>query len=239
VILWNNKPGAVNAYNLVMGIIGVKNAGKGLINFAKNLPENTKNLLQQNKGLRNLLIESYFSFKSNFSRSKAFGEYDDLDNITKENLNKQEHILDDLVNEANAISAHFTQRQIDDYVLKSTKNSDKGKVLLGKFEGETNPSSYNKRAENEGYIYFQLDDWEEAYKIVVSDDEMWRINKEFILKLKSKSIPFYFSHNPLDPKYVKGYYKREIDLLTLPVAQGGLGGKIETITEGKLWKVNF
>lgn len=68
---------------------------------------------------------------------------------------------------------------------------------------------------------------------------MWRINKEFILRLKNDGVSFYLSHNPFDAKYVKGFYKREIELLTLPISQGGLGGKIETIIEGKLWQVIF
>lgn len=39
--------------------------------------------------------------------------------------------------------------------------------------------------------------------------------------------------------YATGFYKTEIDLLTFSKDQGGLGGTIETIIEGRLWKVTF
>ncbi|MFB9121671.1 hypothetical protein ACFFUE_10790, partial [Bergeyella porcorum] len=229
----------VDTYNLAMGMIGLKNIGQGSYKFIKNLPVHTKELLQRNGSLRKVFREYHLNFKSKFSRAKASGEYDNLDNITKEHLNKQEQVLDDLAETTNVTKSTFTQEQINNYVLKSTKNTTKNKVLLGKFEGVENPNSYNNRAKREGYVYFELDDWDEAYKIVQNDDEMWRINKEFILRLKNDGVSFYLSHNPFDAKYVKGFYKREIELLTLPISQGGLGGKIETVIEGKLWQVIF
>lgn len=68
---------------------------------------------------------------------------------------------------------------------------------------------------------------------------MWRINNEFILKLRNKNIPIYLSHDPFDPKYVKDFYKREIELLTLPISQGGLGDRIEKQNNYNLWEVIF
>ena len=48
------KP-VVDAFNIGMGIIGVKNVGKGVVNFAKQIPENVKTLIQENKSIKSLL----------------------------------------------------------------------------------------------------------------------------------------------------------------------------------------
>lgn len=55
----SNLGKAINAYNLGMAVIGVKNVAQGGYKFAVALPENTKNLLQQNKGLRDVLLTKY------------------------------------------------------------------------------------------------------------------------------------------------------------------------------------
>ena len=49
----------VNSYNLVMGVIGIKNLGQAGYKFAKNLPQATKELLQKNGSLRAKLISYY------------------------------------------------------------------------------------------------------------------------------------------------------------------------------------
>ena len=49
----------VNSYNLVMGVIGIKNLGQAGYKFAKNLPRATKELLQKNGSLRAKLISYY------------------------------------------------------------------------------------------------------------------------------------------------------------------------------------
>ncbi|UCA61536.1 TNT domain-containing protein [Chryseobacterium rhizoplanae] len=60
----SNLGKAINAYNLGMGIIGVKNVTVAGYKFVAALPENTKNLLQQNKGLRDLLVAKYTEWKT-------------------------------------------------------------------------------------------------------------------------------------------------------------------------------
>jgi hypothetical protein len=95
----SNLGKAVMAYNLGMGIIGVKNLVVGGYKFAVALPENTKNLLQQNKGIRDLLVAQYTQWKiltsnvDNLSTAekqlvteqenvwKALGITDNLDNV--------------------------------------------------------------------------------------------------------------------------------------------------------------
>ena len=48
------------------------------------------------------------------------------------------------------------------------------------------------------YTYFDLGDkgWNEAYQIVQSDEQMWRINKAFLEQQRELGCEFYFSHNP-------------------------------------------
>lgn len=60
----SNLGKAINAYNLGMGIIGVKNLSVGGYKFVSNLPQATRTLLQENKGLRDLLVAKYIEWKT-------------------------------------------------------------------------------------------------------------------------------------------------------------------------------
>jgi hypothetical protein len=214
---------AVDAYNLAMGIIGVKNLGKGILNFAKELPEQTTRLLKENKGLRDLLTDYKIVFKSRVSHSKAYGEFDDLDDISRQKINEQEKVFDDLLRETNATPVHFSQQQIDDYVRNATKNADKDKVMLGKYDKINKDASYNEIAKSKRYTYFDLEDeWGNMSKIVNNDlDEMWRINEKFIQNQFNVNKSFYFSHNPNDINIVKigSFYEQEVKLLKQLVQQ--------------------
>lgn len=76
----------VNIYNLGMGIIGLKNLSVGGYKFIKDLPENTKTLLQQNKGLRNSLIAHYTKWKT-LTRN-----LDNLSDVEKQLIKDQEDV---------------------------------------------------------------------------------------------------------------------------------------------------
>ena len=54
---------AVDIYNTAMGVIGIKNAGQAGYKFVKNLPKQSKTLLQENKALRSLLVSKYSDWK--------------------------------------------------------------------------------------------------------------------------------------------------------------------------------
>ena len=220
----------VDIYNAAMGLIGLKNLGQSGYKSVKNLLK-----FGEDKDLKQTFKEYYISFKSKLSHSKALGEYDELGMSTKNILKKQEQILEEFAKGINVEKRVFTQREIDMYVAKSTKNKDKDRVLLGKYI-ENSPTSYEKRAELENYTFFQLDDWNEVYKIAKSDDEMWKINKEFIRKQRELNKEFFLSHNPFDSKYKRGFYEKEVNYLTTPINQGGLGGRITQINQN-LWKV--
>ena len=46
------------------------------------------------------------------------------------------------------------------------------------------------------YTYLGDKGWNEAYQIVQSDEQMWRINKAFLEQQRELGCEFYFSHNP-------------------------------------------
>ena len=54
---------AVDIYNTAMGVIGIKNAGQAGYKFVKNLPKQSKTLLQENKALGGLLASKYSEWK--------------------------------------------------------------------------------------------------------------------------------------------------------------------------------
>jgi hypothetical protein len=60
----SNLGKAINAYNIGMGVIGVKNIAVGGYKFASSLPATTKALLKENKGIRSLLIAQYTEWRS-------------------------------------------------------------------------------------------------------------------------------------------------------------------------------
>ena len=232
---------AVDIYNTAMGVIGLKNLGQAGYKFIKNLPSETKRILQQGQ-LKDILRRLYVEFKARISYEKSLGNYIELDVVTKESLVRQELTLSMLVSNAGKSERVFTQQQIDEFLIKATKHNPRGKkqVMLGKYDNGTT-SSYISRAGDE-YTYFDLGDkgWNEAYQIVQSDEQMWRINKAFLDQQKELGCEFYFSHNPFDPKIRTGFTAREIEYLTRSVEEGGLGGRINPTPIGKdLWKVEF
>jgi hypothetical protein len=125
----------------------------------------------------------------------------------------------------------FTQKEIDDYVNLATKNPEAKKVMLGKYVEDA--TSYIKRAGN-SHAYFDMgDEWNKAKALVNnSDDEMWRINKQFIRNAKKDGKEFFFSHDPR--LETDSFLKDEYDFLI------ELGGKKDLIKiENNLWKMDW
>lgn len=202
--------------------------------YAKTEPTLPQNLVyfsvEQNQSFNSLEKEvqpniGFLKEKSKFGKSESVSAQ-----------NQYEFSENFIGKVANAV-VKFTSKQIDDYVLLATKQGNQSKVMLGKFE-INNPNSYNIRAGSD-YAYFDMGptNWTEAEALVGgSVDEMWRINKKFIDNRKALGNEFYLSHNPANPNYYKGFYKMEIDYLTNPISQGGLGGEIIDLGNN-LWKV--
>ncbi|GHT71694.1 hypothetical protein FACS189455_4110 [Bacteroidia bacterium] len=124
----------------------------------------------------------------------------------------------------------FTQKEIDDYVKLATKNPEANKVMLGQYL-ENNPTSYHIRAKNEGYTYFELDNWKEAEALVNKNyDELWKINKQFIDNQKALNKEFYFSHNIWEYE-IPSFRSREAEYLI------DLGAKDFIKINENTWKV--
>ena len=79
---------AVDIYNTAMGVIGIKNAGQAGYKFVKNLPKQSKTLLQENKALRGLLASKYSDWKRIVSP-----KIDGLSPAEKQLLSQQEEVF--------------------------------------------------------------------------------------------------------------------------------------------------
>lgn len=124
----------------------------------------------------------------------------------------------------------FTAKQIDDYVKLATKNVNAKKVMLGKYDAGGS-TSYIQRAGTD-HTYFNLGStWEEAELLVnKSEDEMRRINKQFIDDQKILGKDFFFSHEPWKPQSHE-FLSREAEYLI------DLGAKDFQKIADDLWKV--
>lgn len=109
--------------------------------------------------------------------------------------------------------AKFTTKQIDDYVLFATKQSDQSKVMLGLYDNGGVSSYISKAGNNHTYFDMGTVKWTEAENIVGGSlDEMWKINKKFIDDQKALGKEFWFSHDPFTPVNDQ-FYAREINYL--------------------------
>ena len=79
---------AVDIYNTAMGVIGLKNLGQAGYKFIKNLPEQSKKLLQENKALGSLLVSKYLDWKRIVSP-----KIDGLSPAEKQLLSQQEEMF--------------------------------------------------------------------------------------------------------------------------------------------------
>ena len=82
--------------------------------------------------------------------------------------------------------------------------------MLGKFDNGS-ITSYIARAGNT-HTYFDMGNkWDEALEIVAGDlEEMWEINKRFLLIQKEAGKEFYFSH---DPAAATGFMLKEVNFI--------------------------
>jgi hypothetical protein len=61
----NEKVKQVNdIFYLAMGVVGIKNLGQGIVHFSKNLPNNVKTLIRENKSIRELLVARYLDWQT-------------------------------------------------------------------------------------------------------------------------------------------------------------------------------
>jgi hypothetical protein len=79
----SNLGKAVDAYNLAMGIVGIKNVGKGVVNFAKELPANVKTLIKENKSIKTLIVAKYLDWQIAVTNIDKFN-INDIDRLAEQ-----------------------------------------------------------------------------------------------------------------------------------------------------------
>jgi hypothetical protein len=115
------KP-AVDAYNMAMGVIGVRNLGKGVINFARELPDNVKTLVRENKSIKALLTEKYLDCQVAITR------WNNLTDAEKRLITRQEQVWKALLQTLPENTYLYNPNMADNVrqiVLKSGESMDK------------------------------------------------------------------------------------------------------------------
>jgi hypothetical protein len=87
----NEKIREVNdIFYMAMGVIGIKNLGKGVVHFAQNLPNNVKALIRENKSIRELIVAKYFEYRIAITKLKNSDEWVDLPAEVRQQIIQQE-----------------------------------------------------------------------------------------------------------------------------------------------------
>lgn len=245
---------AVEIYNTTMLIVGVKHlavgsykATKNIVDFVSELRKSSsaaeKILAGKGSSIRSLIADKYADWKNainsidNLSDAEKQlilkGKASQISNTTLSNTEKlaleEQHKAWKVMGVAEEIAntSKLTLKQIEEYAKLATKNSDKRKVMLGKYVPNNN-TSYEIMAGKE-YTFYQLDNWDEVYRNVGNDyEEMWKLNQKFLDDQISSGKEFYFSHDPFSPVNATGY-AREINYLIDK-------GVKDFIKEGNIWK---
>ncbi|MDO5105958.1 MAG: hypothetical protein Q4D72_08715, partial [Capnocytophaga sp.] len=85
----------VDTYNLTMGAIGLKNLGKGVVNFSKGLSNDILVALKENKGLRNFLTNKYLEYRIAITKLKNTDEWGKLSpNVRKEIVQQEKTFIE-------------------------------------------------------------------------------------------------------------------------------------------------
>ena len=94
----NSKLGTtLGYYNAAMAIIGVKNIGTGVVNFAKNLPAATKNLIKNNGNLRAILISKYLDYRIAVTQLQNSDEWVQLSAEVRQSVTSQNKFFNGLM----------------------------------------------------------------------------------------------------------------------------------------------
>ncbi|MEN9918690.1 MAG: hypothetical protein RL662_1126 [Bacteroidota bacterium] len=81
---------ASHQFNLALGLIGLKNVGKGLVSFTKGLDAQTRLLLKSNGNIRAVVLARYLDWKV------AISKLDNLSQAERELLTKQDQVWQSL-----------------------------------------------------------------------------------------------------------------------------------------------
>jgi hypothetical protein len=87
----NEKIREVNdIFYMAMGVIGIKNLGKGVVHFTQNLPNNVKTLIRENKSIRNLILSKYLEYRIAITKLKNSDEWVDLPAVVRQQIIPQD-----------------------------------------------------------------------------------------------------------------------------------------------------
>jgi hypothetical protein len=131
------KPGdklyeAVNIYNTGMAIIGLGNIGSGIINFAKQLPQQTLDLVKSNGNIRAIILAKYLDYQA------AIKNLDNLSDAEKQLLARQEKVWKVLVGEVGGTVGNNLFK-----VDNTLKSADELAGVLINGEYRLNPTAKN------------------------------------------------------------------------------------------------
>lgn len=147
----------VNYYNIGMGIIGIKNAGKGLYTFAKSLPPATRAILKSKTSLRNIFLAKFLDYEIAFASLKNSDEWDNLAAARQEELTNQYDFYRNLVYKATTF---------EDFVANLKQNH---KQIFDKFTTWTHEAQLRFRKEMIG-----PDSYFETFKMDPSLIDSWK-----------------------------------------------------------------
>lgn len=138
----------INAYNMGMAVIGMKNVAVGGYKFVSKLPAATKALLQENKAIKSLLIAQYTEWRS------LIVKIDDLSPAQRKLVTEQEEVWRVL---------GFID-EVGDMVYKNVKFKD--------FVNSVNDFAGGAKAEiaEQAYKLWGENKWDELYDLFKSND---------------------------------------------------------------------
>ncbi|MFZ0597651.1 MAG: hypothetical protein WAM46_11785, partial [Flavobacterium sp.] len=139
---------AISAYNIGMGVIGVKNVAVGGYKFVSSLPATTKTLLKQSKGIRSLLVAQYAEWRS------LTTNIDNLSSAERKLITEQEDVWKVL---------GFVDK-LGDMVYKNVKFKD--------FTNSVGDFAGGAKAEiaEEAYKLWGENKWDELYDLFKNND---------------------------------------------------------------------
>ncbi|NOS90692.1 MAG: hypothetical protein HOP30_02110 [Cyclobacteriaceae bacterium] len=180
----SNYAKTVNAFNVVMAVVGLKNAAKGVKNVIKNIPDYVNTAIQNKQSLRLFLSVQIQTFKKYLADLKRpGGGWDNLDDATKQKLSQQEEFVELLDDQANYIESSkvvasnngIISGSLNKLIGKASseniswKNLDETNLIWANpntnvlsnaksFANETGTSLYDAVLTDGYYVKFDLDD---------------------------------------------------------------------------------
>jgi hypothetical protein len=157
---------ANDIFYMTMGIIGIKNLGKGVVHFAQNLPNNVKTLIRENKNIRNLILSKYLEYRIAITKLKNSDEWVDLPAEVRQQIIQQEKSFITLADAKNipndkwgASKDVFLSGKTSEDILSATKGSRPETYLkadyiqqhLAKFEEEGGAFVITKQSIRDNY----------------------------------------------------------------------------------------